>query len=321
MEGREALLATEPVESEGESDADGIRNDGAERRRPRGGGGWQSRPAQPCPCISNATVILRLRKPSLQEAVLTTLGVLSTAQLLILRQPESVRLGTYAFFVIIAVLAVWRLFRARDGEAPDNCISLLWCTVDPRLEAFQEAERVLRRPEPQQVELPPTLRARVDQLSQRTRICTRQDWEDKYLPEMMGADAAEKMRSSTSSCCICLGDIDLDNQVRGLACGHIFHLPCLAQWFMRDQTFELCCPLCRLPLSKQGTISVDDSDGAAGAVFLWSQASAGDAQAGSRPSQETTSLREAMADLAHAAREHDFASLTSRMRNRPSPET
>jgi len=97
----------------------------------------------------------------------------------------------------------------------------------------------------------PLIAERIQQLSERTRICSRRVWEESYLPELRGADGAEKMRSSLSQCTICMSSIAMADQVRGLACGHIFHLPCLAEWFMRDRTFGLSCPICRAPLAEQ----------------------------------------------------------------------
>mmetsp|Transcript_61605 Transcript_61605/g.156583 ORF Transcript_61605/g.156583 Transcript_61605/m.156583 type:complete len:270 (-) Transcript_61605:77-886(-) len=113
---------------------------------------------------------------------------------------------------------------------------------------------------PRQLELQnPLIAERIKQLSERTRICSRRVWEETYLQDLRGKVGAEQMRDSMSSCSICMSNIKMSAQVRGLACGHIFHLPCLAEWFMRDRTFELCCPLCRVPLAKQGIVS--DWDG------------------------------------------------------------
>jgi len=118
--------------------------------------------------------------------------------------------------------------------------------------------------------------AKIQQLNERSRICTRRVWEEMYLAGALrskrvvatpahdgtsGEDAAveevEELRPaadgpSSSECCICLGAIGMNERVRGLACGHVFHLPCIAQYFVQDTSFELCCPLCRVPLAKQG---------------------------------------------------------------------
>lgn len=104
----------------------------------------------------------------------------------------------------------------------------------------------------------PVVAERIRQLEERTRICTAAEWEDTVLPEisrLQGRPPDERPeRVVVTTCCICLSEISRDSKVRGLACGHLFHLPCVAQWFMTDPSFSLCCPLCRLPLSEQESI-------------------------------------------------------------------
>lgn len=111
-----------------------------------------------------------------------------------------------------------------------------------------EAEEM--SPGVQQIRIPnPLVEERIRQLSERTRICSRRVWEEVYFPELRKED--EDAKPDLEVCCICMSDIAMSDQIRGLACGHIFHLRCLAEWFMRDRTFELCCPLCRVPLPEQ----------------------------------------------------------------------
>merc|ERR1719414_722402 len=97
-------------------------------------------------------------------------------------------------------------------------------------------------------EMPSKVEQRIQQLRDRTRICTRKEWEQERLPWLEGVGT--ELRSA-DQCCVCMSRIGICEQVRGLACGHAFHLPCVAEWFMRDPTFELSCPLCRLPLNEQ----------------------------------------------------------------------
>lgn len=99
--------------------------------------------------------------------------------------------------------------------------------------------------------LNPVLAARIRQLTERTRICSREVWEEVYLPQLRGECGAALMKSAMTQCCVCVSDISRHDQIRGLACGHIYHLNCVAEWFMRDPTFELSCPLCRIPMSEQ----------------------------------------------------------------------
>lgn len=105
--------------------------------------------------------------------------------------------------------------------------------------------------EPVQKPQNPVIVERIQQLGERTRICSRQVWEEKYLPQLRGTSAANRMKSAMTQCCVCMSDIGMQDQVRGLSCGHIYHLHCVAEWFMRDPTLELSCPLCRVPMSEQ----------------------------------------------------------------------
>jgi len=105
--------------------------------------------------------------------------------------------------------------------------------------------------EPVQKPQNPVIVERIKQLGERTRICSRQVWEEKYLPQLRGTSAANHMKPALTQCCVCMSDIGMQDQVRGLSCGHIYHLHCVAEWFMRDPTLELSCPLCRVPMSEQ----------------------------------------------------------------------
>merc|ERR1719217_412139 len=46
-------------------------------------------------------------------------------------------------------------------------------------------------------------------------------------------------------------------EVRGLACGHMFHFECLGAWFMKDANMEMCCPLCRKKITEQKKIEME----------------------------------------------------------------
>eukprot|EP00930_Biecheleria_cincta_P068770 TRINITY_DN56608_c0_g1_i1.p1 TRINITY_DN56608_c0_g1~~TRINITY_DN56608_c0_g1_i1.p1 ORF type:complete len:257 (-),score=38.38 TRINITY_DN56608_c0_g1_i1:320-1000(-) len=90
-----------------------------------------------------------------------------------------------------------------------------------------------------------TLVERTRQLEQSSCVCSMANWEECYS---MLPHCAETM------CCICLAGISEDSRIRGLGCGHVFHLECVAEWFMKDKSLELACPLCRVPLAKQPPI-------------------------------------------------------------------
>lgn len=51
------------------------------------------------------------------------------------------------------------------------------------------------------------------------------------IPEGAGAGA----------CSVCLGELELDEEVRKLPCGHVFHRPCIDSWLGRSTV----CPMCR----------------------------------------------------------------------------
>lgn len=108
------------------------------------------------------------------------------------------------------------------------------------------SEPVQREPEP----ISPEMNERIQWLSERSRICTRGEWESHWLPTLP-RNSQRAGRSVAGSCSVCMENIAMDQKVRGLSCGHYFHLDCLAEWFMRDRSLEISCPLCRTPMSEQ----------------------------------------------------------------------
>jgi hypothetical protein len=49
--------------------------------------------------------------------------------------------------------------------------------------------------------------------------------------------------SSVDTCAICLEDVEADDRVAGLQCGHGFHQRCILKWLGRPGSSG--CPLCR----------------------------------------------------------------------------
>lgn len=48
-----------------------------------------------------------------------------------------------------------------------------------------------------------------------------------------------------SECVICLGELEEGDKVRSLPnCGHVFHVPCIDDWFLAHTN----CPICRAPI-------------------------------------------------------------------------
>lgn len=105
--------------------------------------------------------------------------------------------------------------------------------------------------------LPPTaeqakVQEKIRLLQERTRVCTKCEWEETYMQRLNGA-------SPQDQCSICQGSMNPNDKIRGMACGHIFHFSCLGDWFMADRSFELSCPLCRSPLASQGRFPASHS--------------------------------------------------------------
>jgi hypothetical protein len=48
---------------------------------------------------------------------------------------------------------------------------------------------------------------------------------------------------SVDSCAICLEDVEVDDRIAGLECGHGFHQRCIMKWLTSPGAFG--CPLCR----------------------------------------------------------------------------
>eukprot|EP00929_Paragymnodinium_shiwhaense_P034300 TRINITY_DN18687_c0_g1_i1.p1 TRINITY_DN18687_c0_g1~~TRINITY_DN18687_c0_g1_i1.p1 ORF type:complete len:267 (+),score=34.70 TRINITY_DN18687_c0_g1_i1:123-923(+) len=97
---------------------------------------------------------------------------------------------------------------------------------------------------------------RIQQLAERSRICTYSDWKEKYVPSMAwSADKSpckcKHQQPQQCACPVCLVDFADEDRVRGLSCGHIYHVHCVAQWFLSDKSFELPCPLCRRSIAEQ----------------------------------------------------------------------
>mmetsp|Transcript_32929 Transcript_32929/g.94577 ORF Transcript_32929/g.94577 Transcript_32929/m.94577 type:complete len:284 (-) Transcript_32929:304-1155(-) len=155
---------------------------------------------------------------------------------------------------------IWNLLSPRILAKPTLATGDLWKPLSPEgLQPSscrrQPSESTTGRRQRSQEVQNPIIAERIQQLSERTRICSRKVWEESYLPGLRGAEGAEQMRPAMAECCVCVSSIEMEERVRGLACGHIFHLPCLAEWFIRDRTFTLCCPLCRVPLSDQDSLT------------------------------------------------------------------
>lgn len=115
------------------------------------------------------------------------------------------------------------------------------------MEPREIARSTLILSEPIRTSLKPRFLALLRQINDCTRICSMAEWTEMQAHLSWGSHGS-------TTCCICLTDISPEARVRGLACGHVFHLDCVGQWFLQDKTFELPCPVCRRPMDKQNTL-------------------------------------------------------------------
>mmetsp|Transcript_30395 Transcript_30395/g.65460 ORF Transcript_30395/g.65460 Transcript_30395/m.65460 type:complete len:144 (-) Transcript_30395:662-1093(-) len=80
-------------------------------------------------------------------------------------------------------------------------------------------------------------------------IVTVADIEHFFPPERLNAkccDEEEGGESKDTTCIICLSDIDNDEVIRSLKCGHIFHAQCIDGWWTAGSKAAcLQCPHCR----------------------------------------------------------------------------
>lgn len=78
---------------------------------------------------------------------------------------------------------------------------------------------------------------------------------EKNVPCMAGPSSSSAPSEETEAgeqvavdkCAICLGDYDVDEEVKHMPCGHMFHSECLGRWLKINRT----CPICKQSL-RQG---------------------------------------------------------------------
>lgn len=54
-----------------------------------------------------------------------------------------------------------------------------------------------------------------------------------------------EIQADSYECSICLDAIQADAQIRGLSCGHAFHVICVDKWLLERSA---CCPVCESAL-------------------------------------------------------------------------
>lgn len=68
------------------------------------------------------------------------------------------------------------------------------------------------------------------------------DGDDEEEEHIHTAVPDELLNTTGDTCAICIDVIDDDDEIRGLSCGHAFHVSCLDPWLTSRRA---CCPLCK----------------------------------------------------------------------------
>ncbi|OAP63959.1 hypothetical protein AYL99_03186 [Fonsecaea erecta] len=68
------------------------------------------------------------------------------------------------------------------------------------------------------------------------------DDDDEDEERIQTALPAEQLPDPGDACAICIDNIDDDDDIRGLHCGHAFHASCVDPWLTSRRA---CCPLCK----------------------------------------------------------------------------
>lgn len=67
----------------------------------------------------------------------------------------------------------------------------------------------------------------------------------RSIVEEMNAPTETEKHFTSGSCAICLENLEDDEDVRGLLCGHVFHQICIDPWLTERRG---CCPICKKDL-------------------------------------------------------------------------
>lgn len=70
-----------------------------------------------------------------------------------------------------------------------------------------------------------------------------EDDDDEKLDDVPHSFIHSDNEGSLDTCAVCIDTLEDEDQVRLLACGHIFHAECIDPWLL---TRQACCPLCKV---------------------------------------------------------------------------
>jgi len=96
---------------------------------------------------------------------------------------------------------------------------------------------------------------------------------DTQIPVLDGREPTE-----ATSCAICLGDFEEDEELRLLPCVHVFHKPCIDVWIERSG-LNASCPLCKRELLPRSARRTQQSESGANSTEAGTSAGA-DMEAG-----------------------------------------